>query len=79
MTEAIKYDLPDNNIYIAGEWRKGRGSEISTGTVWINTYKQFSISTPFGADKASGVGREKDRRSGGKGTGRVIQKTLHRK
>lgn len=34
---------------------------IRTGTVWINTYKQFSISTPFGGEKASGTGREKGR------------------
>nr|WP_220795210.1 aldehyde dehydrogenase [Gluconacetobacter sacchari] len=35
------------------------GRAITAGTVWINTYKQFSISTPFGADKESGAGREK--------------------
>ena len=34
---------------------------IKAGTVWINTYKQFSISTPFGGDGASGMGREKGR------------------
>ena len=38
-------------------WRLGR--RLDTGTVWINTYKQFSISTPFGGTKASGIGREK--------------------
>jgi acyl-CoA reductase-like NAD-dependent aldehyde dehydrogenase len=27
--------------------------------VWINTYKQLSISTPFGGFKDSGIGREK--------------------
>lgn len=32
---------------------------LRAGTVWINTYKQFSASTPFGADGASGHGREK--------------------
>ncbi|MBU6491991.1 MAG: aldehyde dehydrogenase [Burkholderiales bacterium] len=40
-------------------WRVARALE--TGTVWINTYKQFSISTPFGGWKESGVGREKGR------------------
>lgn len=40
-------------------WRVGRA--ITTGTVWINTYKQFSISTPFGGEKDSGTGREKGR------------------
>ncbi|MEO0382620.1 MAG: aldehyde dehydrogenase [Pseudomonadota bacterium] len=40
-------------------WRLGRA--ITTGTVWVNTYKQFSISTPFGGEGDSGVGREKGR------------------
>jgi betaine-aldehyde dehydrogenase len=40
-------------------WRVAR--RIEAGTVWINTYKQFSISTPFGGMKDSGVGREKGR------------------
>ena len=40
-------------------WRVARA--IQAGTVWINTYKQFSISTPFGGDKESGIGREKGR------------------
>lgn len=40
-------------------WRIG--SAIKAGTVWHNTYKQFSISTPFGGDGDSGVGREKGR------------------
>jgi len=29
--------------------------------VWINTYKLFSISTPFSGWKESGMGREKGR------------------
>ena len=40
-------------------WRIGRALE--TGTVWINTYKLFSVSTPFGGVKQSGTGREKGR------------------
>jgi acyl-CoA reductase-like NAD-dependent aldehyde dehydrogenase len=40
-------------------WRIARALEA--GTVWINTYKQFSIATPFGGLKSSGVGREKGR------------------
>lgn len=35
--------------------------KIEAGTVWVNTYKQFSISTPFGGMKHSGIGREKGR------------------
>lgn len=38
-------------------WRVSKA--LATGTVWINTYKQFSISTPFGGWKESGMGREK--------------------
>lgn len=38
-------------------WRLAR--RIDAGTVWINTYKQFSISTPFGGQKSSGIGLEK--------------------
>ncbi|KXO98975.1 aldehyde dehydrogenase [Tsukamurella pseudospumae] len=34
---------------------------LQAGTVWINTYKQFSISTPFGGVKESGLGVEKGR------------------
>jgi betaine-aldehyde dehydrogenase len=43
----------------AKAWRVGRALE--TGTVWVNTYKQFSIGTPFGGVKDSGTGREKGR------------------
>lgn len=38
-------------------WRIARA--LQTGLVWINTYKQLSISTPFGGFKESGIGREK--------------------
>jgi aldehyde dehydrogenase (NAD+) len=40
-------------------WRLARA--VQAGTVWINTYKQFSSSTPFGGVKDSGMGREKGR------------------
>ena len=40
-------------------WRLGRA--LQTGTVWVNTYKMFSSSTPFGGVKMSGTGREKGR------------------
>ena len=40
-------------------WRLG--ASLQTGTVWVNTYKQFSSSTPFGGVKLSGTGREKGR------------------
>lgn len=38
-------------------WRIARA--LQAGTVWINTYKQLSIATPFGGFKDSGLGREK--------------------
>ncbi len=38
-------------------WRVARALEA--GVVWINTYKQLSIATPFGGFKESGIGREK--------------------
>ncbi|MGE0118344.1 MAG: aldehyde dehydrogenase [Dongiaceae bacterium] len=38
-------------------WRVARSLDV--GTIWLNTYKQLSISTPFGGFKESGIGREK--------------------
>jgi betaine-aldehyde dehydrogenase len=38
-------------------WRVAQ--RLEAGTVWINTYKQLSIATPFGGFKDSGLGREK--------------------
>jgi len=38
-------------------WNLAR--RLEAGTVWINTYKQLSIATPFGGYKESGLGREK--------------------
>ena len=35
------------------------GKAVQAGTVWVNTYKVFSISTPFAGLKQSGLGREK--------------------
>lgn len=40
-------------------WRIARA--VRAGTVWINGYKEGSISTPFGGMKQSGIGREKGR------------------
>ena len=41
----------------ARAWRVARA--LQAGVVWINTYKQLSISVPFGGYKESGIGREK--------------------
>jgi betaine-aldehyde dehydrogenase len=38
-------------------WRVAR--RIQAGTVWINTYRQNSVATPFGGFKQSGWGRER--------------------
>lgn len=40
-------------------WRVAKA--VKAGTVWLNTYKQFSISTPFSGLKDSGLGTEKGR------------------
>ncbi len=40
-------------------WRIGRA--LQTGTVWVNTYKLFSVSTPFGGVKLSGKKKKKGR------------------
>jgi betaine-aldehyde dehydrogenase len=41
----------------ARAWRVARA--LQAGTVWINTYRHLSVSTPFGGFKLSGLGREK--------------------
>ena len=59
----------NNNVYglAAGIWTRDYktvwrlGRALQTGTVWVNTYKMFSSSTPFGGVKMSGTGREKGR------------------
>ena len=61
----------NDNVYglASGIWTKdykkalALGAALQTGTVWVNTYKVFSISTPFGGVKMSGTGREKGRLS----------------
>jgi betaine-aldehyde dehydrogenase len=56
----------DNEYGLAsGIWTKDYqhalrlGKALQAGTVWINTYKVFSIATAFGGVKNSGMGREK--------------------
>lgn len=47
----------------SGDYRRALAlaRQLEVGTVWINTYKRFSIATPFGGCKDSGLGREKGR------------------
>ena len=59
----------NDNVYglAAGIWSRDFknawriGQALQTGTVWVNTYKVFSISTPFSGVKMSGYGQEKGR------------------
>ncbi|WP_199507238.1 MULTISPECIES: aldehyde dehydrogenase [unclassified Psychrobacter] len=59
----------NNSIYglAAGIWTEDYRKALTTakrleaGTIWINTYKKFSIATPFSGHKESGVGKEKGR------------------
>ncbi|VVM81821.1 aldehyde dehydrogenase [Pseudomonas fluorescens] len=67
--EAQLLEQANDSLYAlaAGIWTRdykrawALGRKIQAGTVWINTYKQFSISTPFGGWRDSGLGREKGR------------------
>ncbi len=63
--------MANDSVYAlaAGIWTRDHraawriGQAVQAGTVWINIYKQFSISTPFGGWRDSGLGREKGRQS----------------
>ncbi|POA51957.1 MULTISPECIES: aldehyde dehydrogenase [unclassified Pseudomonas] len=67
--EAQLLEQANDSLYAlaAGIWSRDYkrawdlGRKLQAGTVWINTYKQFSISTPFGGWRDSGLGREKGR------------------
>lgn len=67
--EAQLLEQANDSLYAlaAGIWSRdykrawALGRRLQAGTVWINTYKQFSISTPFGGWRDSGLGREKGR------------------
>ena len=67
--EAQLLEQANDSVYAlaAGIWTRdykrawALGRRLQAGTVWINTYKQFSISTPFGGWRDSGLGREKGR------------------
>lgn len=66
-SELIK-EANDNEYGLAaGIWTKDYkkafklANLLEAGTIWINTYKKFSISAPFGGFKNSGIGREKGR------------------
>jgi aldehyde dehydrogenase (NAD+) len=54
----IKYGLA------AGVWTQNLkraitvSERLEAGTIWVNTYRSTSYTTPFGGYKASGLGRE---------------------
>jgi aldehyde dehydrogenase (NAD+) len=65
-TENEAIEIANDSIYglVAGVWTKdmGRSVRISNalkvGTVWVNTYRSYSLMMPFGGMKQSGIGRE---------------------
>ncbi len=48
----------------AGVWTESlrrainMAERLEAGTIWVNTYRSTSYTTPFGGYKASGLGRE---------------------
>ncbi len=65
-TEEEAYEIANDTAYGlgAGVWTRNiarafrASSAIKAGTVWVNTYRALSYSSPFGGFKRSGLGRE---------------------
>ncbi|WP_313348401.1 aldehyde dehydrogenase family protein, partial [Paracoccus sp. (in: a-proteobacteria)] len=70
---AIPFDEPEEAIAIANDSEFGLAAgvwtadmrrallmsqRIEAGSVWVNTYRDVSYTTPFGGYKKSGIGRE---------------------
>jgi aldehyde dehydrogenase (NAD+) len=62
--EAIKIANDVRFGLAAGVWTKDIGrairmsEKLRVGTVWVNTYRAVSFTSPFGGYKRSGLGRE---------------------
>ncbi len=62
--EAVAIGNDVNFGLAAGVWTSDMGrslrmaDRLRVGTVWVNTYRALSFTTPFGGFKRSGVGRE---------------------
>lgn len=62
--EAIEIANGTNYGLAAGVWTESLrravmfSKQLQAGTVWVNTYRSTSYTTPFGGVKASGLGRE---------------------
>jgi len=62
--EAIKIGNDVNFGLAAGVWTQDMGralrmsEKLRVGTVWVNTYRAVSYTSPFGGFKRSGLGRE---------------------
>jgi acyl-CoA reductase-like NAD-dependent aldehyde dehydrogenase len=63
MDEAVRIANDTNYGLAAGVWTRDiqralvMSQRIEAGSVWVNTYRAMSYSTPFGGYKRSGVGR----------------------
>ena len=64
LDEAVEIANDVNYGLAAGVWTESlrravrMADRLQAGTVWVNTYRSTSYTTPFGGYKASGLGRE---------------------
>ena len=62
--EAVQIANDVNYGLAAGVWTENlkraitMSERLEAGTVWVNTYRSTSYTSPFGGYKASGLGRE---------------------
>ena len=51
-------DLDAPLLLLCGPGSSGMSEKLRVGTVWVNTYRAVSFTSPFGGYKRSGLGRE---------------------